>query len=318
MLSYLLALAMALGSLALYLAAFFFPELHRKQDFLWSGVGLFYALILWLCAGQMTGALLLGQLASVSLIMALAWQTLWLRRHRTPRPLQTTVSAESLARWRQLLIKPIATWSQRWGLGRWWQSASQPQPTPVSGDVDGASPAKACPLPRSTSRRASPYEFVDEDRQPWPDVAAAVSTQVLEPNRSERTAAVRGAKQPAQPVAPSLARPSPQTPTATVATSPSRRPRPSWLDRIVIVKDWMLEVAQGLLKPKPKQAMIELPPRPRSIPRPDNLQETPGSAPATPSSVAEIAAAEASADTEKHDDSNGASAGDQDPESQEN
>lgn len=54
MLAYILALAVGLGSLALYLGAFLVPELHRKNDFIWSGVGLFYALVLWVCAQRIT------------------------------------------------------------------------------------------------------------------------------------------------------------------------------------------------------------------------------------------------------------------------
>ncbi len=79
MLAYILAVAVSLGSLALYMAAFFFPELHRKSDFYWSIPGLFYALILWVCAGQITGAVLLGQLAVVALLASFAWQTVSLR-----------------------------------------------------------------------------------------------------------------------------------------------------------------------------------------------------------------------------------------------
>ena len=92
MLAKLLALAMGFGSFGLYMAAFFFPEVHRKQDFFWSGVGLFYGLILWFCAGQMTGALLLGQTASVALLAYLGWHMLILRRSRTPVNLQTPVT----------------------------------------------------------------------------------------------------------------------------------------------------------------------------------------------------------------------------------
>ncbi|PSO76742.1 MAG: hypothetical protein BRC44_15245 [Cyanobacteria bacterium QS_4_48_99] len=79
MLAYILAIAVGLGSFALYITAFFFPELHRKSDFFWSGLGLFYALVLWVCAGRITGGVLLGQLAGVSLLGWLGWQTLTLR-----------------------------------------------------------------------------------------------------------------------------------------------------------------------------------------------------------------------------------------------
>ncbi|MDQ2097604.1 MAG: Ycf66 family protein [Tychonema bourrellyi B0820] len=91
MLAYFLALAVGLGSFSIYIAAFFFPEVHRKTDFAWSGVGLFYALILWACAGRITGALLLGQMAAVALLGWFAWETLSLRRQVTPIAQQTPI-----------------------------------------------------------------------------------------------------------------------------------------------------------------------------------------------------------------------------------
>ncbi|TAD89261.1 MAG: hypothetical protein EA000_05770 [Oscillatoriales cyanobacterium] len=91
MLAYFLALAVGLGSFSIYMAAFFFPEVHRKSDFAWSGVGLFYALILWACAGRITGALLLGQMAAVALLGWFAWETLSLRRQVTPIAEQTPI-----------------------------------------------------------------------------------------------------------------------------------------------------------------------------------------------------------------------------------
>lgn len=80
MLANFLAIAVALGSGFLLLAAFVFPSLHRKDDFLWGGVGLFYGLVLWICHGQMTGAVLLGQTAGVALLGWFAWETLRLRQ----------------------------------------------------------------------------------------------------------------------------------------------------------------------------------------------------------------------------------------------
>lgn len=84
MLTYLLALAVALGSFGLYMSAFFYPEVHRKGDLVWSGVGLFYALVLWVCADRITGGVLLGQMASVSLIGWFGYQALTARLGTVP------------------------------------------------------------------------------------------------------------------------------------------------------------------------------------------------------------------------------------------
>ncbi|MGB3531946.1 MAG: Ycf66 family protein [Microcoleaceae cyanobacterium] len=109
MLTYILAIAVAISSLGLYMAAFFFPEIHRKNDFVWSGVGLFYALILWVCAGRITGAVLLGQTASVALLGWLGWQTVTLRRRITPELLKTPIPESIKQRTNQVLPSPGAT-----------------------------------------------------------------------------------------------------------------------------------------------------------------------------------------------------------------
>ncbi len=87
--AYILALIVGLGSVGLYMAAFFFPEVYRKNDFVLSGLGMFYALVLWVCAGRMTGGVLLGQVASVTLLGWLSWQGLEMRRSLTPVDQQT-------------------------------------------------------------------------------------------------------------------------------------------------------------------------------------------------------------------------------------
>jgi hypothetical protein len=69
-----------MGSIGLYVAAFFFPEIHRKPDFIWGGVGLFYALALWIYAKEMSGGILVGQAASVALLGWFGWQTVKLRQ----------------------------------------------------------------------------------------------------------------------------------------------------------------------------------------------------------------------------------------------
>lgn len=91
MLAYVLAWVIGLGSLGLYLAAFFLPEIHRKNDFIWSGLGFFYALVLWVYAQRITGGILLGQTASVTLLSWLGWETLKLRRQVTPLEQQTAL-----------------------------------------------------------------------------------------------------------------------------------------------------------------------------------------------------------------------------------
>ena len=80
MLSYALAIAVAISSLVLFLTAFVMSDVHRRDDFLWSGVGLLYALVLWFCARNITGAVLLGQTAATALLVSYSWQTLKLRK----------------------------------------------------------------------------------------------------------------------------------------------------------------------------------------------------------------------------------------------
>ena len=80
MLSYALAIAVAISSLILFSTAFLMSKIHRKDDFLWSAVGLFYALILWFDARNITGTVLLGQAAATVLITSYCWQTIKLRK----------------------------------------------------------------------------------------------------------------------------------------------------------------------------------------------------------------------------------------------
>jgi Ycf66 protein N-terminus len=154
MLSYILAIVVGAGSLGLYLAAFLFPELHRKYDLVWSGIGLFYGLTLWVCAGRITGAVLLGQMASVTLLGGLGWQTLTLRLAQTPAELRTELPADSAQDVFQITIRQlranlsqsaerstltaqldqaIARLETAWdSLQRWFQSLSTEHP-PQSG-----------------------------------------------------------------------------------------------------------------------------------------------------------------------------------------
>lgn len=91
MLANVLAVLLGLGSLIFYIAAFFYPEVHRRSDFLWGGLGLLYAAVLWFGAEQMTGLVLLGQMVAVALLLGLGWQTLTVRREKTPVYQQTPI-----------------------------------------------------------------------------------------------------------------------------------------------------------------------------------------------------------------------------------
>lgn len=110
MLAHLLALAIALGSFLLYFSAFFFPEIHRKSDFYWSGLGLFYGLVLWICAGRITGAVLLGTIASTALLLWFGTQTLLLRRALTSPAEKTKVSQNIASRLQTL--SPLRLWQK--------------------------------------------------------------------------------------------------------------------------------------------------------------------------------------------------------------
>ncbi|MBW4552337.1 MAG: hypothetical protein KME35_14695 [Aphanocapsa sp. GSE-SYN-MK-11-07L] len=123
MLTYLLVWIVALGSLGIYLTAFFFPELHRKNDLIWSGVGLFYALVLWVYSDRIRGGFLLGQTAGVALLVWLGWQTWQLRRELTPADLKTPIPADL----KDKLTGLVATVQSKLG--------GTSQPTPAKVDV---------------------------------------------------------------------------------------------------------------------------------------------------------------------------------------
>ena len=189
MLAYLLALAVGLGSFALYMAAFFFPEVHRKNDFIWSGVGLFYALVLWVCAGQIRGALLLGEMAGVALLGWLAWQTFWLRRGLAPEENQTPLpedwsAATFLDQARSQIDSLLAKTPIGPQLGS--QSSGRPSTTPTL-DVQAVRPEPAASVPPAEAtleaevpdaEPASPPAAPAEPASvPQPSVAPSSSSQ---------------------------------------------------------------------------------------------------------------------------------------------
>lgn len=149
MLAHLLAIAIALGSFLLYFSAFFFPEVHRKSDFYWSGLGLFYGLVLWVCAGRITGGVLLGQTASVALLLWFGTQTLILRRALTSPTEKTNVSQNIATRLQRL--SPINFLQKIKGSKT---APTQPQPMATeTSESEAASPA-----PTETSQEQTTEE----------------------------------------------------------------------------------------------------------------------------------------------------------------
>ncbi len=176
MLAYVLALVVGLGSFALYMAAFFFPEVHRKHDFIWSGVGLFYALVLWVCAGRITGGVLLGQTASVALLGWFGWQTLTLRRQISPLEQQTALPSDM--EWQSALsnVSSSKTWAQVLA----WAS---PQLTKLKAWIDAlvttATKTTRAPVPAVAPPPyvpLTPADFAEANRRPEPLVKPEAQT----------------------------------------------------------------------------------------------------------------------------------------------
>ncbi|MEM9004877.1 MAG: Ycf66 family protein [Cyanobacteria bacterium P01_F01_bin.86] len=197
MLAYVLAIVIAIGSFSFYMAAFFVPEIHRRQDFVWSGVGLFYAVVLWFCAGRITGAVLLGQIASVALLGWLGWQTLGLRRELTPETVRTPVSWEDLQRWSQAaqqgLVKYLQMSSLLAGAKAVWadiKTAIATMQNRIAGPKgEVRSPSDIPPLRRSPAYEfetetgqgeSVPAEFATVPTAPPPQTASPVATPPTE------------------------------------------------------------------------------------------------------------------------------------------
>jgi hypothetical protein len=116
MLHSLLAWTMGLGSLGLFASGFFLPEIRRKNDLIWSGIGLFYALVMTVDSGRLRGGMILEELASVILIVWFALQILKQRRRSVP-PEKLTPLPNSMETWTTFLKE---------GWGRLQQSFSDP------------------------------------------------------------------------------------------------------------------------------------------------------------------------------------------------
>jgi Ycf66 protein N-terminus len=240
MLAHILAVLVGTGSLGLYIAAFFFPEIHRKQDFIWSGVGFFYALSLWIYARQTIGGVLVGETASVALIGWFVWQTLKLRRQLVPTNQQTPIPSASKIQ-QQLGLKPTAT-SKPTATKSKSTVAKTPDPvppkpnntpapsTPIAGTVDRSqpkSPPVVPPTPSVPSVRV-PVEVRVERKPPQPPTATPTVPTPAEPPVVRATipnpVAVPVEPKPQKP--PTVASPFPSIPPTPVVAVPVE-PKPS-------------------------------------------------------------------------------------------
>jgi hypothetical protein len=217
MLAYLLAITVALGSLAIYIAAFFFQGIHRKSDFYWSGVGLFYALVLWICAGRITGGLLLGQIAGVALLGSFVWQTLVLRRELLPAEQRAGIpNPEELQQ--KLSQLPIP-------------DSLKQLPKQIGGAFSGVQTTVQQTIAKFTQR--SPK--VDAPKNSKPSVSQQLkdaTADVEKPASKPPTPPAPAAEVPAQPPTPApvaevpVQPPTPPAPVAEVPVQPPTPPAP--------------------------------------------------------------------------------------------
>ena len=191
---------------------------------------MFYAVVLWYCAKQINGAVLLGQTASVGLLLWLGYQTLLLRRETTPSAQQTPIRLGKSERNR---------------------------------------------LNGSTNRPiAKDYEFVEDgvedsiEQAPDPD-----SPILIKPAEDEfalklvvPAAIPQASTEPKTPPAP----PTPETPAVSETTKKPKKLNP--IAAVGIFAGWL----KDLVTPPKKEPtpMIELPPRPPSIPKQGRSLET--------------------------------------------
>jgi Ycf66 protein N-terminus len=218
MLAYILAVLVGTGSVGLYLSAFFFPEIHRKQDFIWSGAGFFYALVLWIYARQETGGILLGQATSVALLGWLAWQNLKLRRQLVPVNQQTPIPSTTKIKEKlgvkqpvakqptpkQSVVKPVTPTEPK-------QTAQVPTTTPTPPQTPPATP----PAQTSATRPPVRQEVVSiEDHMSKPVQQFFQPVNLQSPVEAEEAwikLEVKPAAAPAKPLGTAVQPPTPAT-----------------------------------------------------------------------------------------------------------
>jgi hypothetical protein len=202
MLAYILAVLVGTGSVGLYISAFVFPEIHRKQDFIWSGVGFFYALALWIYARQETGGILVGQTASVALLGWFGWQTFKLRRQLVPISQQTPIPTATKLK-EQLGLK---------------SSTPKPAKPTAKTTTPATTPSPKIPTIRPTvSQEASPVQ--KNVPAPAQQISQPVSLDPLPEDEAWIKLEVKPASAPSKPLGTAVQPPTvnkPETPPSAV------------------------------------------------------------------------------------------------------
>jgi hypothetical protein len=207
MLAYILAVLVGTGSVGLYISAFFFPEIHRKQDFIWSGVGFFYALILWIYARQETGGILLGQATSVALLSWLAWQTLTLRRQLVPVSQQTPIPSSTKLK-QKLGVKSVAPKTAKPTVPVATVTPEQPDPPTKRATIRPSTRQEVAPVEnrpvqpvQQISQPVTPDPVVEVEEEAWIKLEVKPASAPTKPLGSAVQPPTVSNPEPAQPPA---------------------------------------------------------------------------------------------------------------------
>jgi hypothetical protein len=179
MLTYILVWIISLGSVGLYLIAYLFPEIHRKNDWIGGGVGLFYGLILAANAQTMPAGLLVGHFASVGLILWLGQQMLSQRRllvtENAPRPepgsMRDRLRTLVIQGWK--LIEPLMTLMSN-AISKALEKPQEAKISEISVEAPGA--------------EAEQFSFVDQLTQPLSNLSGNL-TGLFKSSRNNQEAA---------------------------------------------------------------------------------------------------------------------------------
>jgi hypothetical protein len=220
MLAYILAVLVGTSSIGLFITAFLYPEIHRKPDFIWSGVGLFYALFLWLYADGVTGGILVGQTTSVALLGWFGWQTIKLRRQIAPMERQTAMVAAKTPSTNSAKIaaERLAKVTKAESTATPTVPQNPPKPPSAAAQRPGANPPKAQNPATTTARTV--------DRSPNPSAPATPKNPASRNPATTPTAPTNAAPAPTSAPATPVASPNPANPSTPPTSVKGANPAP--------------------------------------------------------------------------------------------